>query len=263
MAGRISPHHTPKETALQTHSDRPSPWDIFTAWFLAGLQSFGGGSSTFYLLHQTCVARGWLSEEEFVRTWALAQISPGINLLKLTTLVGYKLCGWPGIIAGFVGMLLPSATATVLMTAGFSAIRDQPLVKAAMRGILPATIGLSLAMGIQMGQPLLVRAHREGLPRLGAHLVILAGAALLMAVGMSPVLVILLAGGAAILGMALIPQKAAPEAEILPGAIALPEAENPPEIKNSPEVKSLPGVKTQPEAKAPPEAENLPEEKPE
>ncbi len=175
-----------------------------------GIQSFGGGTSTFFLLHQACIERGWLNEEEFIRTWALAQISPGINLLKLTVLVGYGLCGWPGLIAGVIGMLLPSASATILMTAGFATIRSQPLVQAAMRGILPATIGLSLTMGVQMGQPLLVRAHHEGPLRLAANLLILCGAGLLLAfTSISPVIVLLLSGTAAILMMAVLPVRVA------------------------------------------------------
>ena len=141
-----------------------------------------------------------------MRTWALAQISPGINLLKLTVLIGYKLRGWPGLLAGAAGLLIPSALITVLMTAGFSLIRSQPLVQAAMKGILPATIGLSLAMAYQMGQPLLARAHKEGRLRLAANLAILAASGFLLASGLiSPVLVLLLAGVATMLLMAVIP----------------------------------------------------------
>ncbi len=176
-----------------------------------GIQSFGGGSSTFFLIHQVCIRRGWLDEDDFVRTWALAQISPGINLLKMTILVGYRLRGWLGLIAGSVGLMLPSATVTVLMTAGFSSIRGQPLVQSAMRGILPATIGLSLAMGAQMAQPLFSRARHEGFLRFAAHLVIMVGAALLMAVNsISPVVVLLLAGAAAVLVFAIFPARNRP-----------------------------------------------------
>ncbi len=149
---------------------RPSLWHIFRTWLAIGIQSFGGGSSTFFLIHQVCIHRGWLTEDEFVRTWALSQISPGINLVKLTVLVAHRLRGWPGLLAGLAGLLLPSALVTVLMTAGFTLIRGQPLVQAAMRGILPATIGLSLAMAFQMGQPLFTRAYKEGILRLGGHL---------------------------------------------------------------------------------------------
>jgi len=169
------------------------------------------------LIHQACVGRGWLGEEEFVRTWALAQISPGINLVKLTVLVGHRLRGSPGLVAGVAGLLLPSAALTVLMTAGFSVIRSQPLVQAAMKGVLPATIGLSLAMGFTTAQPVLARAQKEGRSRLGLHLAILGGAAVLMAVpGVSPLVVLLLAGAAAVLLLAVIPVRAVPPVEKAP-----------------------------------------------
>lgn len=186
----------------------PSLWSLFVIFFSLGIQSFGGGSSTFILIHQACVQRGWLSEEDFVRTWALAQISPGINLVKLTVLIGHRMRGWPGIVAAVGGMLVPSALVTVLMTAGFAAIRNQPQVKAAMRGVLPATIGLSFAMAIQMAQPLLKRGYLEGPARLSAHLLILTAAALMLGLaGISPVLVLLAAGLATVLALALIPAR--------------------------------------------------------
>jgi chromate transporter len=189
-----------------TQEHRPGLGEIFLIWISLGIQSFGGGSSTFYLIHQACIERGWLDEEEFVRDWALAQISPGINLVKLTALVGFQLRGWQGVVMAMSGLLLPSAAITALMTAGFSTIRSQPLVQAAMRGILPATIGLSLAMGVQMAQPVLARARQEGGVRLGAHILILVGAAGLLAVAnVSPVAVLFLAGVAAILLMAIFP----------------------------------------------------------
>ena len=55
---------------------RPRLTALFIDWLLIGLQSFGGGSSTFMLINQLAIKRGWLSEEEFVRVWALVQIAP-------------------------------------------------------------------------------------------------------------------------------------------------------------------------------------------
>lgn len=190
------------DTVLEARSN---PVEIFTTWLLVGIQSFGGGSSTFSLIHQVVIQRGWLSEEEFVRAWALAQIAPGINLVKLTAMLGYRLQGWLGVLAAMSGLLLPSAMVTVLMTAGFATIRNLPWVQAMMKGILPATIGLSLAMSAQMAQPIFLRARKEGLARLGAHFFILAAAALLMAVArLSPLVILVLSGVAAILLLALI-----------------------------------------------------------
>lgn len=194
-----------------TPSPRPGLSEIFLTFFTLGIQSFGGGSSTFYLIHKTCTKRGWMSAEEIVRTWALSQISPGINLVKLTALIGYRLRGWPGLVAAMAGLLIPSGAMTALMTAGFSAIRTQPLVQTAMRGILPATIGLSVAMAVRMAQPLVAQARQEGRLRLSAHLVIMAAAAVLMAAGqISPVIVLLLAGVITLLLMMAAPAGSPP-----------------------------------------------------
>ncbi len=187
---------------------RPGLWQLFTAWFMIGIQSFGGGSSTLILIQRACTRHGWLEEDEFVRLWALVQIAPGINLIKLTILIGHRLRGWPGLLAASAGLLLPSASATVLMTAGFTAISTQPLVKAAMRGILPATIGLSLTMAMQMAQPVFNQARKEGRLRLGLHLAILVGAALLMAAnGISPLVVLVASGAAGVLLFTLLPSR--------------------------------------------------------
>jgi chromate transporter len=192
---------------------RTGLWKLFITWFTIGIQSFGGGSSTLYLIHQACIKQGWLTEDEFVRTWALVQVSPGINLVKLTVMIGHHLRGWSGLVVSMLGLLLPSATATVLMTAGFAAIRNQPAVQAAMKGILPATIGLSLAMSVQMAQPIFTRAYKEGPLRLALHSLILAGAMLLMMVSsISPVLLLLLAGAVTMALLVVIPIRHAPTA---------------------------------------------------
>ncbi len=201
-----------REQTLQETATRP--WaglaKIFVTWLSLGIQSLGGGASTFYLIHQACMDNSWMSEAEFVRAWGLVQISPGINLVKLTALVGYELRGWPGLLMATGGLLAPSALITVLMTAGFALIRDNPVVKAAMRGIIPATLGLGLAMGVQMALPLVVQGHREGPPRLAIHFVVLAGAAAVMIAGLSPVVVLLLAGAVAVGLLAVIPARQAP-----------------------------------------------------
>ncbi len=189
---------------------RPGLADLFTTWLVMGVQSFGGGSSTFYLIHKVCIERHYLEEEEFVRDWALSQIAPGINLVKFTMMIGYRLRGWPGLVAASAGMLVPSAAVTVVMTAAFATVRNLPLVQATMKGVLPATIGLSLAMGIQMAQPLFARARQEGGLRLALHVVILLGAALVMRLTqVSPVVILLAAGAVTMLLLAIVPVSAA------------------------------------------------------
>ena len=159
----------------------PRLWRLFLTFLLIGLQSFGGGSATFLLIHQTCLKNGWMDDEEFVRNWAICQLAPGINLIKITILIGRKLRGWPGLIAAASGLLIPSALVTALMTAFYTLYRDHPLLQAAMRGILPATIGLSLAMSANLVVPVFKAARAEGRLRLILQGLVVVAACLVMA----------------------------------------------------------------------------------
>lgn len=173
----------------------PGLLSFWLAWAGVGAQSFGGGTSTLFLIHRLATGRRWLSEAEFARLWALVQVAPGINLIKLTMLIGYRVRGVPGLILATSGLLLPSALITVLMTAGFALVRDHPLMQAAMRGVMPATVGLGVALGVDMAAALVGRSYREGWPSLMVHLAIMLLAATALVVWqLSPILVLLASG---------------------------------------------------------------------
>jgi chromate transporter len=172
----------------------PTPLSrIFLIWLSIGIQSFGGGSATFFLIHQACQKYGWTTEEEFLHAWSLAQLTPGINLIKLTIFIGFRLRRWAGVLMAMTGLLLPSSLVTILMTSGFTIIKDIPSIKAVMRGVLPATIGLALAMSTQFTSPVLKLAFREGKIRFVLHVIILVVSSIAMASErFSPALILLL-----------------------------------------------------------------------
>lgn len=179
-------------------------WKIFSAFLAIGLQSFGGGTATLYLLRQTCRKEGWLDEEEFLKFWAISQITPGINLVKTTLLIGQRLQGRAGLVAAVAGLMLPSALVTALMTAGYAGIQGHPLVKAAMRGILPAVIGFTLALSWDLGKPLLARARNDGAAHLvGALVLIACGTGLFALAKLSPVIILLITGGVTIVSRSI------------------------------------------------------------
>src|SRR5262249_37167793 len=101
-------------------SHKAGAWQLLRIWTGIGLQSFGGGTSTVFLIQREFIEkRNWLTMEEYIILWNLCLFTPGINLASLTILIGRKLGGYRGIVASLVGMLLPSATITCLLTAGF------------------------------------------------------------------------------------------------------------------------------------------------
>lgn len=179
----------------------PGLWDVLKLWLKIGIQSFGGGSSTNLLIRTEFIyKRGWLTEEEHLRFWVLCQLVPGVNLISLTILIGKKLGGVAGIFLSLAGMLLPSAGITTLLAVGFSVIQEWPPIQAVLKGLTPATAGLSLVVAVQFAVPLLKRAKAEGVFPLGVSLAVIGGGALVVVLFKLPVVAVFV-GGAVVGGL--------------------------------------------------------------
>lgn len=176
----------------------PSLWRVWCVWVALGAQSFGGGVATLALIRRAVVERHrWVDEGEFARCMALSYLAPGINLFALALLLGRRIAGWRGSCVCLAGLVLPSAAITVALTAGYAGLHNLPWVRAAVRGVLPATIGLGLLVSVQIARPVLVAARRDGRGRLLSGLLLIFVASLLAGGTRLPVLAILcVAGGA-------------------------------------------------------------------
>lgn len=191
-----------------------SLWDLGWTFLWLGAQSFGGGSATLTLIRREVVERrGWVDEEGFTRDWTLCQATPGINLLGITLLIGWRRRGFSGAVATLLGLLLPSVLITVALTATYAHYRNSPYLAAALKGIVPATVGLGLLNSVQIARPLMQQSRREGRGSLLLSILLLAGAA---AVSLFHAPVALVLVGAATLGALAhwrLPLRAMAEAE--------------------------------------------------
>ena len=184
---------------MKLQDPRPSKWQLFRIWASVGLQSFGGGASTTLLIQRAFIGKHkWLSIEEFTYLWNLCVITPGINLVALTVLIGRKLGGVWGIVVSLAGLLLPSATITCLLAATFKQIENLAAVQAVLRGVIPATGAIMLLVGCNFALPLVRRGYKAGvLYLLGSSVLIIACA---LAIILLKVSVIIIVPGAAFLG---------------------------------------------------------------
>jgi chromate transporter len=174
-----------------------SPVKLLRLWFSLGIQSFGGGMATLALIRTTFVDQlQVLSAEEFTEHFALCQMSPGINLLALMILLGRRTGGAFGIAIALTGFLLPSVAITMLVTACYAHIQQVEWVKAATRGIIPATVGVGLVVSGQMALPMLKAARRDGLWTLGFYCALIAASIAIERQFPRAVLGVLLGGGA-------------------------------------------------------------------
>ena len=194
---------------MKLQDPRPGKWQLFRIWVSIGLQSFGGGASTTFLIQRAFIEKHkWLSMEEFIYLWNLCILTPGINLVALTVIIGKKLGGTWGIAISLAGMLLPSAAITCLLTAIFLQIENVAAVQAVFRGIIPATGGIMLLVGLNFALPLIRKGYKEGI-----FFLFLSGAITLtcaFAVIFLKLSVIIVILGAAILGTFLFSSKSTP-----------------------------------------------------
>src|SRR5579884_3894928 len=148
-------------------ADKSTLASLFLVWCKISIQSFGGGSSTLLLMRREFVDKHqWFTAEEYTGFWSLSQLSPGIILVAMSILMGRRLAGAAGIAASLVGILLPSATITALLTACFALIQTLRPVQAMVQGVLPATAGIMLALSIQFAHPLLQQSYKSSAIRL-------------------------------------------------------------------------------------------------
>ncbi len=187
----------------------PSKWQLFRIWASVGLQSFGGGASTTFLIQRAFIQKHkWLSMEEFMHLWNLCILTPGINLVALTVLIGKKLGGTWGIVVSLAGMLLPSAAITCLLAAIFKQIEHVAAVQAVLRGVIPATGGIMLLVGLNFALPLIRRGYKEGVLYLLVSSVLTIACALTVILLKLSVIVVIL--GAAFLGALFFSSRSAP-----------------------------------------------------
>ncbi len=177
---------------------------MFWLWLRIGIQSFGGGVATQFLMRQLLVEqKALLTEEEFNRYFAMCRFAPGINLAAVTILIGRHLDGWRGVVAGLVGLLLPSSAITIAMTAAYTSVKDLTIIQSGIRGIAPAVVALGFVLCAKMARPVLFSGRANATFSWKTGLPVLFLCAALLALLSLPVFVIYAVAGIVGLGLSL------------------------------------------------------------
>jgi len=130
-------------SALVTVADGPAGiTDIALFFFGVGAFTFGGGLSMLAFMQDQVVNQlRWLSAREFLDGLALGQLTPG-PILMVAAFVGYKVAGVAGALAAAAAIFAPSFVLMLGILPWLARIRQWQWMKAALRGISPAVIGL-------------------------------------------------------------------------------------------------------------------------
>ena len=130
------------------HARPASPSDLFWSFTWLALQGFGGVLAI--VQRELVEKKQWLTREEFIEDWAVAQILPGPNVVNLSLMIGDRYFGLRGALMALAGMLTFPLLIVLALAAIFSGISDSPAVQGALRGMGAVAAGLIAATGIKL-----------------------------------------------------------------------------------------------------------------
>ena len=135
-----------------SHSAAPnapkSKTDLFWSFTFLALQGFGGVLAV--VQRELVDKKQWLTLDEFVEDWAVAQIMPGPNVVNLSLMIGGRCFGLAGALSALAGLLLAPTLVVLLLAAAVAGFADTAVAQGMLRGMGPVSAGLIAAVGIKL-----------------------------------------------------------------------------------------------------------------
>ncbi|WP_369698841.1 chromate transporter [Paenibacillus pedocola] len=111
-----------------------------------GILGYGGGPSVIPLIRHDAVTRyGWLTDDEFGETLAIANALPGPIATKMAAYLGYKLKGVRGAILSVLAHILPSCIAMIALLSAVNYLSGSKTVAGMIAAVSPV-IAVMLGM---------------------------------------------------------------------------------------------------------------------
>ena len=124
---------------------------LFWAFVVIGATTFGGGYSIMPVLERELIKkRGWLTMDEVLDFFTIAQITPGVLAVNIATFTGHKRKGITGGILATIGFVLPGISLMLLISVFVEHFAEYQIVANALKGIRLAVCALVLKMIIQL-----------------------------------------------------------------------------------------------------------------
>ena len=89
---------------------------------------------------------GWIDDDDFASSLAIAQMLPGANVVNLVICMGDQLRGAAGAAVGVFGFLVGPFLAVIALSTAFDRLPDVAALEAASQGVAFAAIGLLLVI---------------------------------------------------------------------------------------------------------------------
>jgi chromate transporter len=128
--------------------------NLFTLAWTFGLMSLfavGGALSAIPEMHRVAVdVNHWMSDRQFADMVAIAQLSPGPNVL-VVTLIGFHVAGAVGGLVATLAMCGPTAVVAYIVSRAMERSRDAQWPQLIQSALVPVSIGLMGASATILG----------------------------------------------------------------------------------------------------------------
>ena len=132
----------------ETRAQPKSLTDLFVSFTMLALQGFGGVLAV--VQRELVEKKRWMTREEFIEEWAVAQIMPGPNVVNLSLKIGARYFGFKGAMAALAGMLAAPLVIVLLLALVYAQFAGHPGVQGALRGMGAVAAGLIAATGLKL-----------------------------------------------------------------------------------------------------------------
>lgn len=167
-------------------------WELFWAFAKIGVMTFGGGAAMLPILDRELVEkRQWVNEEELADYYAIGQCTPGVIAINTSTFVGRKRKGDLGGVIATAGMAFPSLVIILILASIITNFAHLSLVQNAFAGI-------RVCVCVQIFNAVCKLAKKALVDRWTVAIFLLVFGFSIF-VDLSPVIFVLLSGGAGIL----------------------------------------------------------------
>ncbi len=140
------------EEVEEGHPARGNAWDVFWLFVRLGFTSFGGPAAHIAIMQNELVQRRkWLDDQKFLDLLGITNLIPGPNSTEMAIHLGLLRAGWPGLVAGGAGFILPAMLIVLLLAWAYVQYGSTPQAGWLLYGIKPVVIAVVAQALWQLG----------------------------------------------------------------------------------------------------------------
>ena len=179
--------------------------ELFAGFLFIGCFSFGGAYGAIPLIREVVLNFGWLGEEKLSYMIAVSESTPGPIMVNMATYIGSSRAGVAGALIATAAVVLPAFIIVIILMAALKNHIKRGAVQAVLGGLKSCVIGIILATGVYMmlinciGSVTGVSVDVAAIALSAGLSVFWFGSKRMIKKGISPIILICIAGAAGVL----------------------------------------------------------------